>query len=56
MHKIISIHTGREYTYEMKNAYLIVEEIQLSDEGNIKYLKMINNEYVEKNKFYGKSC
>ena len=31
------ISTSSTYTYEIKNAYLIVEEIQLSNEDNIKY-------------------
>ena len=42
---IISIKTGREFTYKINNAHLIVEEIQLTDEDNIKYLKMLNNGY-----------
>ena len=42
---IISIKAGREFTYKINNAHLIVEEIQLTDEDNIKYLKMLNNGY-----------
>ena len=47
--KIIS--TARTYTYEIKSTYLIVEEIQLSDEDNIKYLKILNNGYEKKLNF-----
>ena len=45
------ISTARTYTYEIKNTYLIVEEIQLNDEDNIKYLKMLNNGYEKKINF-----
>ena len=45
------LSTARTYTYEIKNAYLIVEEIQLSNEDNIKYLKMLNNGYEKKINF-----
>ena len=37
------VSTARTYTYETKNTYLIVEEIQLSNEDNMKYLKILNN-------------
>ena len=37
------ISNARTYTYEIKNAHLIVEEIQLSNEDNIEYLKMVSN-------------
>ena len=40
---IISIKTGREFTYKINNADLIVEEIQLTGEDNIKYLKMLTD-------------
>ena len=43
--------TARTYTYEIKNAYLIVDEIQLSNEDNIKCLKMLNNGYEKKINF-----
>ena len=42
------ISTSIDFRYEIKNAYLIVEEIQLNNEDNIKYLKMLNNEYEKK--------
>ena len=45
------LSTARTYTYEIKNAYLIVEEIQLNNEDNIKYLKMLNNGYERKINF-----
>ena len=45
------ISTARTYTYEIKNAYLIVEEIQLSNEDNIKYLKMVSNGFKRKFNF-----
>ena len=37
------ISTVKTYAYEMKNAYLIVGEIQLNNNGDIEYLKMLNN-------------
>ena len=49
--KIISISDDQENSYKIKNAYLIVEEIQLSDEDNIKYLKMLNNGFERKINF-----
>ena len=39
---IISIKAGREFTYKINDAYLILKEIQLNNEDNIKCLK-INN-------------
>ena len=45
------ISTARTYTYEIKNAYLIIDEIQLSNEDNIKCLKMLNNGYEKKINF-----
>ena len=39
------LSTARTHTYEIKSSYLMVEEIQLSNEDNIKYLKMSNNGY-----------
>ena len=45
------ISTARTYTYEIKSAYLIAEEIQLSDEDNIKYLRILNNGYEKKINF-----
>ena len=38
---IISIKAGREFTYKINDAYLILEEIQLTNEDNIKYLKNV---------------
>ena len=46
--KIISL--SRNYTYEIKNAYLIVE-VQLSNEDNIRYLRMLSNGYEKKINF-----
>ena len=34
-------------TYEIKSAYLIVEEIKLDEEDQIRYLKKLNNGYIE---------
>ena len=48
---IISIKAGREFTYKINNAYLIVEEIQLTNEDNINYLKMLNSGYTKKINF-----
>ena len=48
--------TSREgCTYKIKNAYLFTEEVKLTDSDNIKYLKMLDNKFTKKNKFYGKS-
>ena len=47
--KITSVKTGKKgNTYKTKNAYLIVEEIQLNNGDNIKYIKMLNNGYEKK--------
>ena len=44
--------TSREgYAYEMKNAYLYVEEVKLTDIDNIKYLKMLDNKFNKKINF-----
>ena len=51
INKIISISDDQENSYKIKNAYLIVEEIQLSDKDNINYLKMLNNGYERKINF-----
>ena len=48
---IISIKAGREFTYKINNAYLIVEEIQLTYGDNINYLKMLNIGYTKKINF-----
>ena len=42
------LSTARTYSYEIKNAYLVVEEIQLGNDDSIKYLKMLNNGYERK--------
>ena len=34
-------------TYAIKSAYLIVEEIKLSEEDNIRYLKKLDNGYIK---------
>ena len=34
-------------TYDIKSAYLIVEEIKLSEEDELKYLKKLDNEYIK---------
>ena len=34
-------------TYDIKSAYLIVEEIKLSDEDEIRYLKKLDNGYIK---------
>ena len=34
-------------TYDIKSAYLIVEEIKLSEEDNIRYLKKLDNGYIK---------
>ena len=44
--------TSREgCTYEIKNVYLYVEEVKLSDDDNIKYFKMLNNKFTKKINF-----
>ena len=44
--------TSREgCTYEIKNAYLYVEEVKLTDSDNIKYLKMLDNKFTKKINF-----
>ena len=41
--------TSREgCTYKIKDAYLFVDEIQLTDRDNIKYLSMLNNKFTKK--------
>ena len=34
-------------TYDIKSAYLIVEEIKLSEEDEIRYLKKLDNGYIK---------
>ena len=34
-------------TYDIKSAYLIVEELKLCEEDNIRYLKKLNNGYIK---------
>ena len=34
-------------TYDIKSAYLIVEEIKLSDEDEVRYLKKLDNGYIK---------
>ena len=36
-------------TYDIKSAYLYVEEIKLSEEDELKYLKKLNNGFTKKN-------
>ena len=44
--------TSREgCTYEIKNAYLYVEEVKLTDTDNIKYLRMLDNKFTKKINF-----
>ena len=44
--------TSREgCSYEIKNAYLYVEEVKLTDSDNIKYLKMLDNKLTKKINF-----
>ena len=44
--------TSREgCTYEIKNIYSYVEEVKLTDSGNIKYLKMLDNKFTKKINF-----
>ena len=44
--------TSREgCTYEIKNAYLYTEEVKLTDDDNIKYLKMLDNKFTKKINF-----
>ena len=38
-------------TYDIKSAYLIVEEIKLSEEGEIRYFKKLDNGYIKKINF-----
>ena len=35
-------------TYKLKNAYLYVEEVKLTDSDNIKYLKILDNKFTKK--------
>ena len=40
--------TSREgCTYEIKNVYLYVEEVKLTDSDNIKYLRMLDNKFTK---------
>ena len=39
--------SSRGVTYDIKSAYLIVEEIKLSEEDNIRYLKKLDNGYIK---------
>ena len=48
---IISVKSGREFSHKINNAYLIVEEIQLTNEDNINHLKMLNSGYTKKINF-----
>ena len=43
--------TTREHTYKIKNAYLYTEEVKLTDDDNIKYLKMLDNKFTKKINF-----
>ena len=44
--------TSREgCNHEIKNAYLYVEEVKLTDSDNIKYLKMLDNKFTKKVNF-----
>ena len=44
--------TSREgCTYEIKNAYLYVEEVKLTDSDNVKCLKMLDNKFTKKINF-----
>ena len=38
-------------TYKIKNAYLYVEEVKLTDSDNINYLKMLDNKFIKKINF-----
>ena len=38
-------------TYEIKNVYLYTEEVKLTDDDNIKYLKMLDNKFTKKINF-----
>ena len=41
------VSSREEVTYDIKSAYLIVEEIKLSEEVNIRYLKKLDNGYIK---------
>ena len=44
--------TSREgCTYEIKNAYLYTEEVELTDSDNIKYLRILDNKFTKKINF-----
>ena len=44
--------TSREgCSYDIKNAYLYVEEVKLTDSDNIKYLKILDNKFTKKINF-----
>ena len=34
-------------TYDIKSAYLIVEEVKLSEEDELRYLKKLDNGYIK---------
>ena len=38
-------------TYKIKNVYLYTEEVKLTDDDNIKYLKMLDNKFTKKINF-----
>ena len=42
----IFVSSREKVTYDIKSAYLIVEEIKLSEEDEIRYLKKLNNGYI----------
>ena len=43
----IFVSSREGVTYDMKSAYLIVEEIKLSEEDAIRYLKKLDNGYIK---------
>ena len=43
--------SSREVTYDIKSAHLIVEEIKLSEEDELKYLKKLDNGFIKKVNF-----
>ena len=45
----LSSRTGLKY--KIKSAYLVVEEVKLKDEDNIKYFKMLDNNLIRKINF-----
>ena len=44
----IFITSRQGCTYKIKNAYLYIEEVKLTDNDNIKYLRMLNNKFTKK--------